>query len=196
MYAKDSSTVAGEVHAWCRQHGQDQRLRIALCGHAGEHDTLTEHGWTEPDHHKQRPGFDYAEFESDQRRILDSVDPIMQTNVETLLSKSDLTKYVNFHTMLSKEFFEKELDHDTIYDIIFVDGDHSYEGCRYDAFKFWTNLKPGGYMILHDYFGWYDKAGNNNSPIKRVCDELAERTGQKLLVDTGYMSFMIFRKPE
>lgn len=37
--------LADEVRAWCRKNGADKNLRIVLCGHAGEHDELLEHGW-------------------------------------------------------------------------------------------------------------------------------------------------------
>ena len=34
-----------QVQAWCAANGQDPQLRIVLCGHAGEHDALLQHGW-------------------------------------------------------------------------------------------------------------------------------------------------------
>lgn len=34
-----------QVQAWCAANGQDKNLRIVLCGHAGEHDALLQHGW-------------------------------------------------------------------------------------------------------------------------------------------------------
>ena len=34
------------VQAWCAENGGNPKLRIAICGHAGEHDALIEHGWT------------------------------------------------------------------------------------------------------------------------------------------------------
>jgi DNA adenine methylase len=34
-----------QVQAWCAEHGDDPKLRIALCGHTGEHDALLEAGW-------------------------------------------------------------------------------------------------------------------------------------------------------
>lgn len=36
-------------------------------------------------------------------------------------------------------------------DMVFVDGDHSYEGCAGDIATWWPHLKPGGVMALHDY---------------------------------------------
>jgi hypothetical protein len=46
VYAHDSSTVAGDVLAWCMEHGGNPGLRVALCGHDGEHNALIGHGWT------------------------------------------------------------------------------------------------------------------------------------------------------
>lgn len=37
--------IADDVRAWCLANGDDPALRIVLCGHAGEHDELLQHGW-------------------------------------------------------------------------------------------------------------------------------------------------------
>ena len=37
--------LALEVQQWCAANGNDPLLRIVLCGHAGEHDALLNHGW-------------------------------------------------------------------------------------------------------------------------------------------------------
>ncbi len=37
--------LADKVRAWCAANGNDQKLRIVLCGHAGEHDALLQAGW-------------------------------------------------------------------------------------------------------------------------------------------------------
>lgn len=46
VYAQDSSTVSGDVRAWCRKNGDNPALRIALCGHDTEHNDLEALGWT------------------------------------------------------------------------------------------------------------------------------------------------------
>ena len=38
--------LATEVRDWCRANGDNKKMRIVLCGHAGEHDELLSHGWT------------------------------------------------------------------------------------------------------------------------------------------------------
>jgi len=40
LYVKESLTVAADVLAWCVEHGDDPKMRIALCGYDGEHDSL------------------------------------------------------------------------------------------------------------------------------------------------------------
>jgi hypothetical protein len=38
--------IANDVRQWCADRGYDPRLRIVLCGHAGEHDGLAALGWS------------------------------------------------------------------------------------------------------------------------------------------------------
>lgn len=37
--------LADATRAWCLENGDNPKLRIVLCGHAGEHDELLSHGW-------------------------------------------------------------------------------------------------------------------------------------------------------
>jgi hypothetical protein len=46
VYAVDSNTVAHDVRAWCQANGDNSLLRIALCGHEGEHNALETAGWS------------------------------------------------------------------------------------------------------------------------------------------------------
>lgn len=46
VYAHDSTTVAQEVQDWCVENGSNPGLRIALCGHVGQHEILEALGWT------------------------------------------------------------------------------------------------------------------------------------------------------
>ena len=45
VYACDSSSISADVRAWCVANGGNEKLRIALCGHAGEHESLEALGW-------------------------------------------------------------------------------------------------------------------------------------------------------
>ena len=158
---------------------------------------LVEQNWEETPGAKQRPGFDYEKFEAigGVRKVY-SVDPFPTPEAVEVIEKNGLKKYVSFLDKRSDQI--EALDMLKRPDLIFCDGDHSLEGCMSDVKRFMPVLKPGGYFILHDYFGWFDKAGNNGSPIKKVCDWIvAEVPGiERVLIDTGYMSFVIFRKKE
>ena len=46
VYAHDSSTVGHDVHKWCIDNGDNPLLRIALCGHVGDHEELEGLGWS------------------------------------------------------------------------------------------------------------------------------------------------------
>lgn len=37
-------------------------------------------------------------------------------------------------------------------DFLFIDGDHSIEGCKADFEMFAPKIKPGGYLAFHDYY--------------------------------------------
>ncbi len=149
-------------------------------------------GWQEPLQHKQRPNIDYQELEQAKTRRLFSIDPFPTPEADQLIQEAQLTKYVEFINQRSQDVnLSQEAD------LIFIDGDHTYEGCKQDVFQYvlW-NLRPGGYFIIHDYYGWYDPEQRNNSPIKNVADEIiAEGIFQHLLIDTSYPSFVVFRNP-
>ena len=49
-----------------------------------------------------------------------------------------------------------DLSNDLEYDVLFVDGDHSYEGALKDMQNWWENLAVGGHVILHDCYDTYD----------------------------------------
>lgn len=150
-------------------------------------------GWDEPAQHKQRPDLDYGTIERPTPRTLLSIDPFPTPEARALIEEAGLSEYVQF---LDARSDEVELTGQA--DLVFIDGDHSYAGCRADVERFVPrHVRPGGYFVLHDYFGWFDAAGRNGSPIKQVADELvAQARYQHLLIDTCYQSFVVFRVPD
>jgi len=148
-------------------------------------------GWEESSHHKQRPDMDYSAFEAPRQRRLISIDPVPTAEATALIERAGLTKYVAFVNHRSDNVkVQGELD------LLFIDGDHSYEGCARDVMQYVPFVRPGGYFILHDYYGWFDKNGANSSPIKKVVDEIPHDRFQRILIDTGYPSFVIFHRPK
>jgi len=50
----------------------------------------------------------------------------------------------------SKEAIEYVRNKGMLFDIIFIDGDHSYNGVKLDTINYIEYLKTGGYVIYHD----------------------------------------------
>jgi cephalosporin hydroxylase len=72
---------------------------------------------------------------------------------------------------------------DRLPEIIFVDGDHRYEGVRQDILDFYPLLAPGGIMLFHDFLPPVDDAnraaiadhhGSTEPGIRQACLELME----------------------
>lgn len=58
-----------------------------------------------------------------------------------------LHEIVSVHVMRSEEFFAGCTK---TYGYVYLDGDHGYEGCRYDLRESLARLEPGGVVTLHD----------------------------------------------
>lgn len=151
---------------------------------------FNEMGWEEQPSLKQRPDVDYDVLEAKSPGKLVSLDVVTFPEATSLIETQGLASYVDYVTMDSKRYVPK-----TMFDIIFIDGDHSYQGCLHDVQHFIpTFLRPGGYFILHDYFGWYEN-GINLSPIKAVIEKECQLKYGHMLLDTGYQSLMVFNNP-
>lgn len=68
----------------------------------------------------------------------------------------------------SKEFASYELGWGFGYgmvDLVFIDADHTYNGCKGDILAWLPNIKPGGIMAIHD-FGKKKRWQRGNLPDK------------------------------
>lgn len=156
-------------------------------------------GWTEPTFHEQRPDVDYARLNRPRLRALYSIDPMPTVEARRLIARNDLGFYVEWINQTSEAADLGSLKAD----LIFIDGDHSYEGIKRDVEKYVPLLREGGYFILHDYYGWYAPGARgaleNGSPIAKYIDDSpygdynAPLFGS-ILIDTHYQSLVICRK--
>lgn len=62
--------------------------------------------------------------------------------------KAGLGKYIKLHVMTTAIFKKKYSKRR--WDYIHLDGDHSYDGIKFDYRSFWPSLKKGGFMAFHD----------------------------------------------
>jgi hypothetical protein len=149
-----------------------------------------EMGWDEDQFVHQRPDMDYPKFETREPGHLTSLDVYPKPIVQELLKRHDLEKYV---TLVNENSQTYVLDEAARFDLMFIDGDHTFGGCLSDVVRYVPKyLRPGGYFILHDYFGWFNN-GKNCSPIMQVVQKCLGDFDQ-VLIDTGYQSLVVLRK--
>lgn len=67
-----------------------------------------------------------------------------------------------------------------VFDLIFIDGDHSYDGVRADTLLALNSAKEGCLFVLHDHVVWTD--------IKRFCEEIKNGTIPELSFVKEYAS--------
>ena len=151
-------------------------------------------GWKEPPEAHQRPGIDYNRLEDSAiDRRLYSIEKFPLPEVRALIEDTGLSEFVGFVDRASREVRHEDLENRKV-DLLFIDGDHTFDGCMADVRRYMPMVREGGLIILHDVYGWYDAAGNNGSPVSKVCDILKSEGYEHLLVDTWYMCPMVFRK--
>lgn len=85
--------------------------------------------WITPDCLKHQ--FDYVEHERMVREKFKDDKRINIFKIDTV----EATEYVD----------------DDYLDFVYVDADHSYEGCKRDMNAWWSKIKKGGVMVGHDY---------------------------------------------
>jgi predicted O-methyltransferase YrrM len=52
---------------------------------------------------------------------------------------------------IDKYLVERWAGRNRLVDMVFIDGDHSYEGCKGDIEAWLPNIKPDGIIAIHDY---------------------------------------------
>jgi len=83
---------------------------------------------------------------------------------------------------------------DNYYDIIYIDGDHSYNGVKKDLIASYNKIKNNGYIMGHDYEMNMKKANHHyDFGTKQAVDEFCVNYNQKILAKAydGCVSFCI-----
>lgn len=67
--------------------------------------------------------------------------------------RENLQRWGNAHTVVLVTGDSRDADRfpDACFDLVFIDADHSYAGCRHDILAYTPKVKPGGLLAGHDY---------------------------------------------
>lgn len=75
---------------------------------------------------------------------------------------------------------------DNYFDLVFIDADHSYEGCKRDIEAYLPKVKKGGYIGGHDYNNVSDKF---EFGVTKAVDEFV-KNGYELELDKNFTWFV------
>lgn len=76
-------------------------------------------------------------------------------------------------------------------DMVYIDGDHGYEGCKGDVEGWLPHIKDGGIIALDDYeFSKYDQA-KQWPAVKMVVDELLKPNFEEILHMDSLIAFRV-----
>ena len=99
---------------------------------------------------------------------------------------------VRIHKSNSITFLQNQEDNK--YDIIYIDGDHSYNGVKNDLINAYNKIQNGGYIMGHDYEMNMKKAKNfYDFGVKKAVDEFCINYKQTIIskANDGCVSFCI-----
>lgn len=89
-------------------------------------------------------------------------------------TKSEYTIYKNFSN--DKELLQKLKDNNTKVDLLFIDGDHRYNGVINDFWNYHEFVNPGGFIVFDDYLD------HKYCPqVKRAVDDIVKTIQEKNL---------------
>jgi hypothetical protein len=84
-----------------------------------------------------------------------SIDPLIPDSMDSnLVGKRDkILKNLSFYkkfTFIEKYSYDAVKDFREKFDLIWIDGDHSYDGCKKDFLDWFPLLENGGFVLFHD----------------------------------------------
>ncbi len=83
---------------------------------------------------------------------------------------------------------------DNYFDVIYVDADHSYDGCMNDLEVSYKKIKNGGYIMGHDYEQNFEKTKNvYNFGVNKAVNDFCKKYNQTISIkaNDGCVSYGI-----
>jgi predicted O-methyltransferase YrrM len=116
---------------------------------------------------------------------------IEKSYIELLEKYKDMPN-IRIHKANSIDFLQGQ--EDNTYDIIYIDGDHSYNGVKQDLLNAYTKVKNGGYIMGHDYEMNMEKAKTfYKFGTKKAVDEFCLEYNETIIAKAidGCVSYCI-----
>jgi hypothetical protein len=107
----------------------------------------------------------------------DSSFPQERLDQQCDLFKSLMMQYPNIR--LYRQFTDEAAKNfpDEYFDLIYIDADHSYEGCKKDLEAWWPKVKKGKYFTGDDYSHQHAPVNGLKFEVIKAVDEFAAKLG-------------------
>ena len=109
-----------------------------------------------------------------------------------LLGKYRSSEAITVYKGSSQDFF-RHIPDDTL-DFVYIDGDHTYEGCRADLENAYAKVKKDGFILGHDYsFNPFKTESTYEFGVKKAVDQFCESHHQAIFAKAldGCVSYAI-----
>jgi len=87
---------------------------------------------------------------------------------------------IRIYRMLSHEAVENFPD--GYFDLVYIDGDHSYEGCKQDLEDWWPKVKKGGLFLGDDYSHQHARMTGMRFEVIKAVDEFVKNNDLTLYI--------------
>ena len=111
-------------------------------------------------------------------------------NEKEYFGRFNLEKFISLNVMTTQEFSKKKINNN--WDYLYIDGDHSYEGIKYDFKTFWPKLKKGAYCLFHDTN--IDFIDDDQYGVKKLLSEIKDRKDLQRIDIPGEYGLTIVQK--
>mgnify|MGYP001205516727 FL=1 len=135
------------------------------------------------------------------RELFDEVITIEKDFSRVRLFVDNLIKYDENYNLNNSRFvhgysYEPSTIHkveqilgDNLLDMLFIDGNHSYQDILTDYLIYKNFLKPGGYLVVHDYMWPF-----NDYEIKRFIDSLKGKYDIHKIIHSKEQGIVVLRR--
>ena len=104
------------------------------------------------------------------------------TQVKNIFAKEIEEEKVHILKGYSHEFLNEF--EDGFFDLMYIDGDHSYEGCREDLFSWYPKLKDKGWLAGHDFTNTDSSMRKKGYGVQKAATEFLKYHDLKIEVLT------------